>query len=479
MSVVNLSVVRLVVLSLALGGLAAAHVGSPDVFFQGNAGPYQILVAIRPPDVIPGVAHVEIRALTPGAEKIELTPMPMTGEGARHPPVADLAQRSAVDPNFYEGGLWLMGFGSWQVKVRVSGPLGTGELPVPVPALALKTRPMNRGTEYFLFGMMLFLTVGMVAIVGAGVRESQAEPGLAGATWSAKSIAAMLVASSVLFLLLWKGNSWWGEEAADHARQLYKPLGLVGTLEAGERLQLELRDPGWLRLRKLDDLLPDHGHLMHLFLLRWPAMDRVYHLHPEQAVAGSFATDLPAVPAGTYRVYGDIVHESGLAETATGEIALPDVKGKPLGPDDGAGAANPVGAVASSDFSLGGGYRMVWKKDSPAPVRAKQVRLFAFEIVGPAGSPVDDLQPYMGMGGHAEFVKTDGSVFAHVHPTGSVPMAAVAIASNAAMLRMHESKIGTEVSFPYGVPTPGQYRIFVQMKREGKVETGVFDLSAQ
>ena len=35
-----------------------------------------------------------------------------------------------------------------------------------------------------------------------------------------------------------------------------------------------------------------------------------------------------------------------------------------------------------------------------------------------------------------------------------------------------------EVSFPYGFPSPGQYRIFVQMKHGGTVETGIFDAAA-
>jgi hypothetical protein len=43
---------------------------------------------------------------------------------------------------------------------------------------------------------------------------------------------------------------------------------------------------------------------------------------------------------------------------------------------------------------------------------------------------------------------------------------------------MHEMNPGPVVSFPYGVPSAGTYKIFVQMKHDGKVETGAFEFRA-
>ena len=90
----------------------------------------------------------------------------------------------------------------------------------------------------------------------------------------------------------------------------------------------------------------------------------------------------------------------------------------------------------------------------------------------------------MEMAGHAEFVSNDLSVFAHLHPAGSVSMAALepARASTEVPAGMPMAKLvanvplAPKVSFPYGFPRAGEYGILVQIKRGGRVETGVLDV---
>jgi hypothetical protein len=46
-------------------------------------------------------------------------------------------------------------------------------------------------------------------------------------------------------------------------------------------------------------------------------------------------------------------------------------------------------------------------------------------------------------------------------------------------MSMPGERVDPEISFPYGFPKAGLYRVFVQIKRAGRVETGIFDVSVQ
>jgi hypothetical protein len=230
----------------------------------------------------------------------------------------------------------------------------------------------------------------------------------------------------------------------------------------------------------LNDLIPDHGHIMHLFLVRMPDMQSFWHLHPEQTGEAQFTATLPSLPAGRYQIYADIVHHTGFPETQVGSIDLPSVEGKAASGDDSGG-----GSITAEDSNspLSDGYRMVWLRD-PGPLKSQQPLWFRFRIEDKQGKPATEMENYMGMAGHAAFISSDGKVFAHVHPAGSVSMAAVEIAE-VRVERKHDMAAmamggpGAEVSFPYGFPSPGDYRIFIQVKRKGRVETGAFRAQVQ
>jgi hypothetical protein len=472
---------------------ASAHVGSKDVFEQVNAGPYKLFVTIRMPTVIPGVATVEVRSTGAPISSLNITPLPLTGEASRHPPTADPMKASSADPAFFTGNIWLMASGSWQVRFKIDGAVGFQTASIPVPAIAISTLKMQRGLGITLAALGLFLVLSMAGIVAASVREARLEPG-AVASPSRNRLAIFATAASLVFMafLLWAGAKWWNVEAASYSLDVYHPLTVDPAL-SGNQLDLNVladTPDSERRGRSNNDFLPDHGHLMHLYAIREPEMDAAFHLHPVLAAPGDFRISLPAMPPGQYALYGDVVHANGFPETLVTKITIPaNMPGGPLGEEDAAAHPQPLsqGELGSS-YKLPDSYVMVW--DRPSSITANTAYAFRFRLLDPDGNPAPDMQPYLGMAGHAAFVKTDGTVFAHTHPDGSAAMASVMLAngsdssspgnmgnmdSSKMDMPMHSEPISSTVEFPYGFPSPGRYRIFIQMKHGSAVETGVFD----
>ena len=136
---------RLLLLALFFFTLSAsAHVGSPNVYYEGNTRPYHLFVTVRVPQVIPGIAEIQVRSQSKDVRAIEVVPMRLTGPGSNLPPVPDLAKQSKEDPQFFSSSLWLMEFGALKVRISADGSRGKGEISVPVPSFAQRSFPMNR-----------------------------------------------------------------------------------------------------------------------------------------------------------------------------------------------------------------------------------------------------------------------------------------------------------------------------------------------
>src|SRR5271163_4234574 len=334
----RLRVATLLLISL-VAGPCLAHVGSPDVYFQGDAGPYHLVVAIRTPQMIPGVAEIQIRSSAPGVRQVKIVPLYIVGPGAKYPPPPDILLPSKDDPQFFTGKLWLMASGSWQVRIEADGDQGSGTVAVPVPAAARNTLPMQKDLGALLFGLMILLVAAIVSIAGAARRESQLEPGDQPDSRQKRAARIVMLGALVVVIgFLTLGRWWWtSTAAAKSSDMIYQPPKLSVSLESGDKMLLRIGESDW-NIRRPDTvmsaLIPDHGHLMHLFLIRTPQMDKFYHLHPNQTAQQTFADQLPSLAAGRYKVFADIVRASGFPDTMVTEIDIPDVRGESFTGDD-------------------------------------------------------------------------------------------------------------------------------------------------
>lgn len=337
---------------------AHAHVGSPNVFFDGEAGPWPVRVIVRPPEVVPGVAEITVRVKEGWADRPRLV---------------------TVQPIHARTGL--------------QGRAAAG-----------------RG--------------------GAGARR------------------------------------WWSAVEAAAREDLYRPFTTEAPVRPGQGLGLAILDE---RRREWSPIVPDHGKLMHLFLVREPGLDAFAHLHPVPVGGGQdrFQSALPPLPPGRYRLYADVVHETGFPQTLVDTVEVPGaVGGGPADPDDSWSLAAPRAEV--SPLENGGVMRWL-KDDGSGDLR--------FQVTGPDGRPAA-LEPYMGMLAHAMVTREDGAVFVHLHPVGSFAMASQeAFERELGMpMKMEHPAPGAPglVSIPYELPQPGRYRVWVQVRSGGRVLTGAF-----
>jgi len=488
----------LAALVLLCAAEARAHIGSPNVYFTGDAGPYPVRVVIRPPLALPGRAEVNVTVEGEGVREVHVLAAP-AGVAPETLPPPDIAAPVAGMAGLHATDLWIMLPGAYGVRVSVAGARGEGEAVVPLNAVNQSPAAMQPWLKLSLVLLGSALGVGAVLITAATARESALAPGVSPtAADRARGTIAAAAAAGVLAVIVAVGWSAWRRMDADYrSNQLFQPLPIAARAEvAGPRRVVRLRALPDARGRaEWPRLVTDHGKLMHLFLLREPQLDAFAHIHPHP-VGDEYVVAVPPLPAGTYRLYADVTQESGLSQTLTTTVALPepppantaetDPSLAPDPDDSWTVASAPPGTATTVD--LPNGYRMTWRNPEAAG-HPGESRL-EFEVTDPQGRPAR-LEPYMGMMGHAAVRRDDGAVFAHLHPAGSISMASQRLFQRAqapapgadAMAGMdhsrhmagHDDPAVSRVAFPYAFPRRGSYRIWVQVKPGDTVMTGVFD----
>jgi hypothetical protein len=471
---------------------AHAHVGSPNVFFEGPAGPYPVRVTIQPPGVVPGLAQIQVRIHSGDVQKVTVLPVRWNA-GTRGAPPADVAKLVPGETNLFTSQLWLMDSGAYSVFVDVFGSRGRGTAIVPLDSLAYQRLDMPRWMS------LIFLVAGLgvlwllISLVGAAARESVLAPGDQPSVRRRRLAGLAMVITAVIALsLLYVGKKWWDIVDRDFRfSRLYRPEAIQPELETGaDGLQrLALRVKFARRRMESTPLVAEHGHLMHLFLIRQPQGDIFAHLHPLRHAGTDedvFSAELPALPAGNYQLFADVTHESGLTQTLTNVVRLDQSVNTNdqralADPDDSLDRAAPQPA---SDTILPGGFRL-----SPAfspPLRVDQETTLRFDITAANGQPAV-LEPYLGMYGHLIIENDDGSVFNHLHPLGTISMTSqrlFAQREQAAYLANQPldqfcSPAAPILSFPYAFPKPGHYRLWLQIKLQGRICTAAYAVDVQ
>ena len=482
-------------------------------------GKWRVHITIRMPGVVPGRAEIIAQVQSQEPVVVSFTPLSSRNAISNAPP-AETAQLVRGETNIYTGDLWLMTIGAYSIDVRIHGASGDGAVQIPVNSVATMQLPLPPWLGGILLALGAILFCGGMAIVAAAAGESVLPVGAGpGKTDRRRYWTAAGVTGLALALALFGGKKWWDGEEQDFRARLreggWPELAADVQVEGGQRIlgltfgatdnNSSSGPNAYLGLSR------DHGKLLHLFLVRQQDHAAFGHLHPVRKGNRNFAVALPPLPEGDYELFCDLTLTSGLSSTATNTVHIPalppaapgSTNSLPPDADDSWAADSAVAVRADAGHDticrLPDGTQIIWKAHPPS--RAKQDAALKFEVLAQAGQPAK-LEPYLGMMSHAVVLRSDGSVFDHLHPSGNYSMAAqmifdAKIAKETGglppgMMKMPDGSImdrsmmaasdhaeTSVISLPYEFPTAGDYRVWVQIKIAGRILTGSFDTTVQ
>jgi hypothetical protein len=202
-------------------------------------------------------------------------------------------------------------------------------------------------------------------------------------------------------------------------------------------------EPGQLRFQVVGegggavrDFEVEHEKRMHLIVVR-DDLTGFQHLHPRMSQDGSWTTAVTLAEPGSYRVFADFKHQ-GTNQTLARTLTVD-------GPVERLPLAPPMTTATTRD-----GYEVQLDAEASSARRPAEL---SFEVTRDGERvAVDD---YLGAKGHLVALREGDLAYLHTHPAEGAG---------------HGGAVRFETEFP----SEGSYRLFLQFKHEGKVQTAAF-----
>lgn len=240
---------------------------------------------------------------------------------------------------------------------------------------------------------------------------------------------------------------------------IIKTETLPQRVKAGQQATIRFSVFNPKALTPVKDFNVQHEKLFHLFIVS-SDLKHFDHIHPEQQKDGSFTVKTILPSAGLYHVYSDIFPVGGLPHVVHQSLVTAGFAGKITNLK----AALKADAVAEKNVD---GIRFTLNT-APMTLLAGQPALLRYQLNDvKTGEPVTDLEQYLGAWGHTMILSEDCTDFIHSHPLET---------------KLESSPTGKMQSpahlyFEANFLRPGNYRIWSQFQRVGKIITVSYDLT--
>lgn len=208
-----------------------------------------------------------------------------------------------------------------------------------------------------------------------------------------------------------------------------------------------------------------HDMLFHLFVVSQD-FEEFQHIHPDKQADGSLTIETTLPKAGYYRIFCDFFPAGGTPQVTHHSLVTAGFNSDLI-----SSQANltPDKAINGKMAKTIEGIRFELGFEPAEPFAGKSAELRYHLIDEKSGEPVTDLKPYLGAWGHTLILSEDGTDYLHSHPTEMI---------DEALSAEERAKLTSkpDITFDTFFPHPGNYRIWSQFQRRGKIITVPFTL---